>query len=294
MAKQGTRGAAAQTSEPQDKVTAFLVGLATDPAKLGRFIQSPDSELEAAGIDQADRAILKSGNPAAIHARIGGQPAPPRPDPMFMLVSMSDDGQGGSRPSVAQNILPMIFAAQQPVWPPMIFAAQSAPMMLPFSSPSAWPMPMMPPFPWPMMSPFPSPMPMMPPGQPMFPNATMFPPMMTMNHPHSTPSMVHPMMAHAALAASPPMMSPFPSPTMSPIMSPAMPHMMPMMMSPVMQSPFPMMMPSPFPTMPSMMMPSMMMPSMLMPPSPFPQMPSPFPMDAPMRMAPQATPGASG
>ena len=205
----------------QDKVTAFLVGLATDPAKLGRFIQSADAELDAAGIDAADRAILKSGNAAAIHARIGGQPAPPRPDPMFMLVSMSDDGEGGTRPSVAQN-LPMVFAQQmppmifahQPMWPPMIFAQQMMPPMI-FAHQTTPMLFMM--------------------------NASASPstPMLFMMNASPSPAMSA-MAAHPhALATPSPMTSPFLPMTMSPMMmSPSMPQMMmsPMMMSPVMPS----------------------------------------------------------
>jgi len=220
---------AKQRADQPDKVTAFLVGLATDPAKLGRFIQSPDAELEAAGIDEADRAILKSGNAAAIHARIGGQPAAPRPDPMFMLVSMSDDGEGGTRPSVAQA-LPMVFAqqmmppmifAQQPMWPPMIFAQQMMPPMI-FAGHQTTPMLFM-----------------------MNASASPTTPMLFMMNASQSPTLpMAPPAAHPhALGAAAPSMA---------------------LMSPPMMWPFPM---SPYPMMLSMMMPTTM-PQMMMSPMP--------------------------
>lgn len=50
MANQGKKraGTAKGAGQP-DKVTAFLVGLATDPARLGRYIQSPDASSRRPG-----------------------------------------------------------------------------------------------------------------------------------------------------------------------------------------------------------------------------------------------------
>ena len=58
----------------------FLVGLATDHAKLGEFIRDADAAMKGAGLAPEDEAALKSGNPMAIHARLTGQEAASRAD----------------------------------------------------------------------------------------------------------------------------------------------------------------------------------------------------------------------
>jgi hypothetical protein len=58
---------------PPDDFHKFLVSLATDPAKLGAFIKDPDAAMTAAGLSEADQAVLKSGHPWTIHGRLAGQ-----------------------------------------------------------------------------------------------------------------------------------------------------------------------------------------------------------------------------
>ena len=121
------------TANQQDRLRSFLVGLATDPARLGAFIQNPESEMETAGIEEPDRDILRSGNAAAIHGRITGQSAQSQP-PMIILIIDAEQAKAGDAPalSVRSNFPPMIFGAQAVTYPPMIFAQQGGfPMMYP-------------------------------------------------------------------------------------------------------------------------------------------------------------------
>ncbi|HWT12755.1 MAG TPA: hypothetical protein VN231_08390 [Allosphingosinicella sp.] len=101
-ANQGTSGAATAAGQ-QGSARSFLVGLATDPARLGAFIKDPDSELERAGVSEADRAILKSGNPAAIYGLIGGQSAAaaqPQIPPVIILVIDAEAAKEGGEPQL--------------------------------------------------------------------------------------------------------------------------------------------------------------------------------------------------
>jgi hypothetical protein len=50
----------------------FLASLATDPRKLGEFIHDPESAMSAADLSDEDKAALRSGFPALIHARLSG------------------------------------------------------------------------------------------------------------------------------------------------------------------------------------------------------------------------------
>lgn len=294
MAKPGaksTRGASKaaprRAASRPDKVTAFLVGLATDPAKLGRFIQSPDAELDAAGLDPTDRAILRGGDPGAIHARIGGQPAAPRPDQPIILVVSMDDGEqeGGPRPRVAQAD-----------WPPMVMPATPA-MFMTAAAMAPMMMMMMMPYPSPMM-PYPSPMMMSPVMAPMMMQPMMQPIMAGPMASAAAPQAVHPHAMGAAAPLSPPMVfaqtmmsTATPPPMVSPfqMMSPMMMTPLPMM-APMMTTPFPPTMMSPFQMMsPMMMSPVMMTPLQMM----SPMMMTPFQMTAPMMVpgpAAQAAP----
>ncbi|HET6411530.1 MAG TPA: hypothetical protein VFG53_05690 [Anaeromyxobacter sp.] len=71
--KSATAAADSKAGEPAAEFRKFLVDLAVDPAKLGSFIKDPDAAMKAAGIGEIDQLILKSGNPATIHARLSGQ-----------------------------------------------------------------------------------------------------------------------------------------------------------------------------------------------------------------------------
>jgi hypothetical protein len=48
----------------------FLVTLATDREKLAEYLRSPDEVVQEAGLSEADRAALKSGDPYALEARL--------------------------------------------------------------------------------------------------------------------------------------------------------------------------------------------------------------------------------
>jgi hypothetical protein len=50
----------------------FLAGLATDPRRLAEFMADADAAMEKAELAEDDRKLLKSGNLAAIQARLAG------------------------------------------------------------------------------------------------------------------------------------------------------------------------------------------------------------------------------
>ncbi len=50
----------------------FLSELATDPQRLGEFIQDPESAMTAAELSDEDKNALRSGFPAIIYARLAG------------------------------------------------------------------------------------------------------------------------------------------------------------------------------------------------------------------------------
>jgi hypothetical protein len=132
-AGQSGSGAKQAASSDTDGLKSFLVGLATDPARLGAFIKDPDAELEAAGVDEANRAILKSGNPAAIYGLISGQQSAQQP-PIIVLIIDAAEGDGDAAQlnvrgqAGAQAMYPMIMP------PPMVW--QSAQQMFPMIMPS--------------------------------------------------------------------------------------------------------------------------------------------------------------
>ncbi|HKA90987.1 MAG TPA: hypothetical protein VKE22_25170 [Haliangiales bacterium] len=93
------------SAAPPDEFRRFLVALAVDPAKLGAFLKDPDEVMKAAGISDVDRIILKSGYPAAIHARLSGQklaftPAVAIPALVVDLVRPPEGAEGEAQPVV--------------------------------------------------------------------------------------------------------------------------------------------------------------------------------------------------
>jgi hypothetical protein len=50
----------------------FLASLAIDPKKLGEFIHDPEAAMTREELSEEDKATLKSGFPALIHARLAG------------------------------------------------------------------------------------------------------------------------------------------------------------------------------------------------------------------------------
>jgi hypothetical protein len=110
-------GGGATPPPPPDDFHKFLVGLATDPAKLGTFIKDPDASMKAAGLSDADQAVLKSGHPAIIHGRLSGQAAAPVVVPQIILLVVdmapAEAGQGGEQPSVRN----LTSQGSQPMYP---------------------------------------------------------------------------------------------------------------------------------------------------------------------------------
>ena len=106
-------------TSPADRFRAFLVGLATDPAKLGSFIRDPDATMEAAGISSADQSILKSGNPSVIHSRLGRPVSMPQPPVTVLIVDMisasGDSSDAAAEPFVRTATIPP--QAASPVMP---------------------------------------------------------------------------------------------------------------------------------------------------------------------------------
>jgi hypothetical protein len=150
----------ATTATPQpDAFHRFLVALATDPAKLGTFIKDPDGAMSAAGIGAADQMILKSANPAAIHARLQGQTfsyQPPTPTTVLVVdmtkqagspdtpeqpavrtqvsaTAMTNQGSSAMFPNAPQ-IFPQFHPQQifpQQIFPQQIFPQQIFPQVFP-------------------------------------------------------------------------------------------------------------------------------------------------------------------
>ncbi len=109
---------AGATPPPPDDFHKFLVSLATDPAKLGAFIKDPDAAMTAAGLSEADQAVLKSGHPWMIHGRLSGQSTQlmlVTPPPITLLIvdlAAAEGGQVAGQPTVRQ--LPQ---GSQPMYP---------------------------------------------------------------------------------------------------------------------------------------------------------------------------------
>jgi hypothetical protein len=93
-------------TEPTDPFRGFMVALATDPAKLGAFIKDPDATMTAAGIEDVDQVILKSGHAATIHARLSGQKfslTPPAPTTPVTVLVVDMNRQPGAPASAASD-----------------------------------------------------------------------------------------------------------------------------------------------------------------------------------------------
>ncbi len=54
-----------------DRLTSFLVSLATDPDRMQRFAQNAEAELDAAGLDATERAAVLSRDTMAIRRALG-------------------------------------------------------------------------------------------------------------------------------------------------------------------------------------------------------------------------------
>lgn len=58
-----------------ERLTSFLVSLATDPDRLQRFAADAGAEMEAAGLAPAERAALLSQDTATVRRALGLGPA---------------------------------------------------------------------------------------------------------------------------------------------------------------------------------------------------------------------------
>src|SRR5215217_7611861 len=107
-----------------DELRSFLVNLATDPARLGEFIRDPDAAMSDIDLDTQDQAALKSGNPAAIYARITGQEvtAPSQPVTVLVVDLVRASGEDAEDtpvirglPTFPQQIFPQVFPQVTPL-----------------------------------------------------------------------------------------------------------------------------------------------------------------------------------
>jgi len=140
----GDPGSAIEQARTDDPFRAFLVALATDPATLGRFIKDPDATMKAASVRADDQGVLKSGSPAAIHARLTGQTSPAAAPVTVLVVDMASGGSdaAGGTPSVRfvgalsphQTFFPQIFPQQvvhPQIFPQQVFPQQVHPQIFP-------------------------------------------------------------------------------------------------------------------------------------------------------------------
>src|SRR3954452_12430848 len=85
------RRRASKGDESDDQLRAFLVELATDPAALGRFVKDAETSMSEGGLSSEDQAVLRSGNPAAINARLASGPGAAGGGPMMLVVDVAGD-----------------------------------------------------------------------------------------------------------------------------------------------------------------------------------------------------------
>ena len=117
------RGGRTSDSGEGDSFRSFLVGLATDPAKLGQFMKDPDGSMSDAGLAEEDKAIVLSGNLGAINARIRGQAAP-KPAPLLVVDMAGEDEAGEAGPIIrALPMAPLEVYPQitYPVYPQIVY-----------------------------------------------------------------------------------------------------------------------------------------------------------------------------
>jgi hypothetical protein len=97
-------------SDSEDQLRAFLVEVATDPAALGRFVKDPEASMSEAGLAAEDQAVLRSGDPGTINARLASGPGAGAGGSMMLVVDVAGDDVS-VRP-LAQ--LPQLVFQQQP------------------------------------------------------------------------------------------------------------------------------------------------------------------------------------
>ena len=70
---------------PDDRLMAFWVALATDPTKHEAWLRDAEAAMDAAGLDEAERAIVCSGNARTIYDRLTRAALPPAAPPPAAL-----------------------------------------------------------------------------------------------------------------------------------------------------------------------------------------------------------------
>ena len=63
----------------EDRLMAFWVAMATDPMKHEAFLRDAAAAMDAAGLDAAERDVVRSGNARTIYARLTHMALPSAP-----------------------------------------------------------------------------------------------------------------------------------------------------------------------------------------------------------------------
>lgn len=63
----------------EDRLRAFWVAMATDPMKHEAFLRDPEAAMDAAGLDAAERGVVRSGDARTIYARLTHTALPSAP-----------------------------------------------------------------------------------------------------------------------------------------------------------------------------------------------------------------------
>ncbi len=69
----------------EDRLMAFWVAMATDAAKHEAFLRAPEAAMDAAGLDAAERAVVRSGDARTIYERLTHTALPSAPQPPASL-----------------------------------------------------------------------------------------------------------------------------------------------------------------------------------------------------------------
>ena len=73
----------------EDRLMAFWVAMATDPMKHEAFLREPEAAMDAAGLDAAERAVVRSGDARTIYTRLTNTALPSAPPPPAVLPGKS-------------------------------------------------------------------------------------------------------------------------------------------------------------------------------------------------------------
>src|SRR5215217_5287157 len=118
----------------------FLVGLATDHAKLGQFIRDPKTAMSEAKLAPEDEAALKSGDPMAIHARLTGQSVDVTAPTTVLIVDLISMGGEKSDTPMVRVLAAQPGALQQTFsQQPQLIFPQIQPQIFPQVQPQIFP-----------------------------------------------------------------------------------------------------------------------------------------------------------